>query len=128
MMELATRAAELLAALGLTTPPEDPLLQHLTCGVVDAIKAETHQDEVPEGLNRAAVYMAVGQYLQIQKAMGRLSEIDLDPVVRSIQEGDTSVTYAVSDGATPEQRLDGLITWMVGCGKPLYPAFRRFTW
>ena len=131
MEELLTKTVGLLTALGLAATAEDPLLQYIVTGVVETICARTNQAEVPEGMSSAAVYMAAGRYLQAQKATGHLDAagIDLEPVAKQIQEGDTSVSYAVGEGnATPEQRLDALIAWMVGCGDALYPSFRRFAW
>lgn len=54
--------------------------------------------------------MAAGQYLQAKKAAGclEMEGINLEPVAKQIQEGDTSVSFAVGEGSlTPEQRLDG---------------------
>ncbi len=73
--------------------------------------------------------MTAGRYLQYKKACGQLTEFDLDAAVKSIQEGDTNITFAIGGGSqTPEQRLDALIASL--CSERLEEVirYRRLEW
>ena len=129
MTEVMAKARELLTALGLTLEPDDGLLVVLVSGATDYACAQTNQKVLPDGLVTATAYLAVGQYLQAVKTTGKLSGLHIDAAVKQIQEGDTSVTYAIGAGdATPEQRLDRLIDWLSDYGLRLYGAYRRMRW
>ncbi len=122
-------AVKLLAALGVTVPDSDAVLDFVIRGVEETIRNETNQKGVPDGLKTAAVYMAAGQYLLVMKGAGKLEGFDLEAAVKQIQEGDTSVTYAVGEGTkTTEQRLDALLSWLAGCGREQFPRYRRLVW
>ncbi len=60
------------------------------------IKAFTNLKALPEAINHIIVDMATGEVLQAKNAVGALSNGSGE--VRSIQEGDTTVTFA-SGGA-----------------------------
>lgn len=122
-------AVKLLAALGVTVPDSDAVLDFVIRGVEETIRNETNQKGVPDGLKTAAVYMAAGQYLLVMKGAGKLEGFDLEAAVKQIQEGDTSVTYAVGEGTkTTEQRLDALLSWLAGYGREQFPRYRRLVW
>ena len=119
----------LLVALGLTVSPDDPLLGLITNSVTERIKNNINQPEIPEGLHYMAVEMAVGHYLKTKKDSGQLEGFDLDAAVKSIQEGDTSITFAVGEGgATPEQRLNNLIEHLINGRIREFVRYRRLVW
>lgn len=84
---------------------------------------------MPEGLVSVAVYMAVGEYLNMKKVSGQLEGFDLEAAIKQIQEGDTNTVFAIGDGnLTPEQRLNSLIDYLTnGRSRELY-RFRKFVW
>ena len=84
---------------------------------------------MPEGLVSVAVYMAVGEYLNMKKVSGQLDGFDLEAAIKQIQEGDTNTVFAIGDGnLTPEQRLNSLIDYLTnGRSRELY-RFRKFVW
>jgi len=119
----------LLHQFGLTAVERDPLLDFVIQNVTQTIKNETNQSAIPEGLKNTAIYMAAGQYLNLKKGSGQLEGFDLDAVEKQIQEGDTSITFAIGDGSkTPEQRLDGLIAFLMNSGTNQFSAYRRLRW
>ena len=122
----------LLSALGITVPPEGgPLLVFICSSVQERICNETNQDKVPDGLHYMAVEMAVGEYLRNRKNAGQLEgiEIDVDAAVKSIQEGDTNITFAVGEGSmTPEQRLESLIEYLINGRTKEFIRYRRLLW
>lgn len=121
----------LLAALGVSVPEGDSALRLICDSVAEQIKNETNQDAVPEGLHHAAVEMAAGKCLCWLRDAGQLeaSGFDLDAAVKQIQEGDTSIAFAVGEGsATPEQRLAELIGHLVDGRRREFARYRRLEW
>ena len=119
----------MLTALGVTWVVGDPLLDILLQNVQQRILNKTNQSVIPEGLESVAVYMAVGEYLNMKKTVGQLTGFDLDAAIKQIQEGDTNTVFAIGEGSlTPEQRLNGLIDYLInGRSDELY-RFRKFVW
>lgn len=119
----------MLTALGVTWVVGDPLLDILLQNVQQRILNKTNQSVIPEGLESVAVYMAVGEYLNMKKTVGQLTGFDLDAAIEQIQEGDTNTVFAIGEGSlTPEQRLNGLIDYLInGRSDELY-RFRKLVW
>lgn len=119
----------MLTALGVTGAATDPLLDILLQNVQQRILNKTNQSVIPEGLESVAVYMAVGEYLNMKKTVGQLTGFDLDAAIKQIQEGDTNTVFAIGEGSlTPEQRLNGLIDYLInGRSDELY-RYRRLVW
>ena len=119
----------MLTALGVTGAATDPLLDILLQNVQQRILNKTNQSVIPEGLESVAVYMAVGEYLNMKKTVGQLTGFDLDAAIKQIQEGDTNTVFAIGEGSlTPEQRLNGLIDYLInGRSDELY-RFRKMVW
>lgn len=119
----------MLTALGVTGAATDPLLDILLQNVQQRILNKTNQSVIPEGLEGVAVYMAVGEYLNMKKTVGQLTGFDLDAAIKQIQEGDTNTVFAIGEGSlTPEQRLNGLIDYLInGRSDELY-RYRKLVW
>lgn len=123
------KVISLLKALGVTVPDTDPLIDFIINSVTERIKNETNQAAIPEGLGFMAVEMVVGQYLKWKKDCGQLEGFDLDAAVKSIQEGDTNITFAIGEGsATPEQRLNNLIEYLINGRTREFIRHRRLVW
>lgn len=122
-------AVRMLTALGVTWAEADPLLDILLQNAQQRIMNKINCSTIPEGLEDVAVSMAVGEYLNAKKAMGQLTGFDLDAAIKQIQEGDTNTVFAIGEGSlTPEQRLNGLIDYLInGRSDELY-RFRKMVW
>lgn len=86
--------------------------------------------ELPDELIYVAVDMACGEFLLEKKSTGslNLNDIDLNSVaIKSISEGDTSVSYATENTQDALQKLDVLIQNLLDSKKYLY-KFRRLAW
>lgn len=119
----------MLTALGVTRAADDPLLGIVISNVQWRVKNETNLKEIPEGLESVAVYMAVGEYLNMKKVSGQLEGFDLEAAVKQIQEGDTNTVFAIGDGnSTPEQRLDSLINFLINGRMDEIYHYRRLVW
>lgn len=120
----------MLTALGVTGAADDPLLDIALNNVQWRIKNLSNLSEIPEGLESLAVSMAVGEYLNMKKCSGQLEGFDLDAAaVKSIQEGDTNITFALGEGSsTPEQRLNSLIDYLINGRIGEIYRYRRLVW
>lgn len=92
------------------------------CGVYDPVLL---QMTMPEGLHEVAVDMAAGEFLMTKKNLGQLTGFDVDGAIKTISEGDTSVTY---QGATADQKLDALLGFLMASGKARLADYRVIKW
>lgn len=124
------KAVAMLTALGVAGAGGDPLLDIALNNVQWRIKNLSNLSEIPEGLESLAVSMAVGEYLNMKKCSGQLEGFDLDAAaVKSIQEGDTNITFALGEGSsTPEQRLNSLIDYLINGRIGEIYRYRRLVW
>ena len=124
------KAVAMLTALGVAGAADDLLLDIALNNVQWRIKNLTNLSEIPEGLESLAVSMAVGEYLNMKKCSGQLEGFDLDAAaVKSIQEGDTNITFALGEGSsTPEQRLNSLIDYLINGRIGEIYRYRRLVW
>ncbi len=98
-----------LEGLGYTAQPDDAWLIDFC-----KLKAENHIlntcniISVPDGLTEIMVDMVCGEFLFCKKQAGQLGDsFVLETAVKSVQQGDTNVTF---DGSqSPESRLDSLL-------------------
>ena len=120
----------MLTALGVAGAADDPLLDIVLNNVQWRIKNLSNLSEIPEGLESLAVSMAVGEYLNMKKCSGQLEGFDLDAAaVKSIQEGDTNITFALGEGSsTTEQRLNSLIDYLINGRIGEIYRYRRLVW
>ena len=84
---------------------------------------------IPEILDLRIIDKVCGEFLHYKKNSGSLENFDYDAVIKSIKEGDTTITYAVGQGEdTPENRFDTFIKSLDrGFDKWLTPH-RRLRW
>ena len=96
--------------------------------VENHIKNQCNTSTIPERLHEIAVDMVVGEFLFGKKSIGQLAGFDLDAAIKSIQEGDTNVTFALGEGSkTPEGRLDALIGFLKR-GEADFASYRCIKW
>lgn len=123
------QVVEFLAALGVTGAGDDVLLDLVLTTVLQRIMNLTNLPTVPDGLEPMAVQMAAGEYLNLKKGSGQLEGFDLEAAIKQIQEGDTTTTFAIGEGSsTPEQRLNGLIDFLINGRMAEIYRFRRLVW
>ena len=84
---------------------------------------------IPEILNPRIIDRVCGEFLYYKKNSGSLDGFNYDAVVKSIKEGDTTLTYAVGQGEdTPENRFDSFVKSLErGFDKWITPH-RRMRW
>ncbi|GAA0230061.1 hypothetical protein [Metaclostridioides mangenotii] len=96
--------------------------------VENKIKNECNITEIPDGLYQVEIDRICGEFLFAKKQSGQLTEYDFDLIEKQIQDGDTTVTYAIEAGQTPEQRFDKLVKNLMESGKGEFASFRRLKW
>ena len=100
-----------LEAYGYSVTEADKVILGLIVGSTTAhINATTNLDEIPDGLHEQTIDAIVGNFLQAKKLTSPES-FDFEKMVKSISEGDTSVTYDGEKSA--EERLDEWIDSML---------------
>ena len=84
---------------------------------------------IPEILDLRIVDRVCGYFLYYKKNSGSMDGFNYDAVIKSIKEGDTTITYAVGQGEdTPENRFDAFVKSLErGFDKWITPH-RRLRW
>lgn len=118
-----------LAALGFEEAEGDDLAEIALQNGTEQVKNRLNSAEIPKELTNLTVSVAVGEFLRLKKSRGELAGFDLETAVKTIEEGDTKLTFALGDGCkSPEQRLDELIDHLTdGRNEEIY-RFRRLAW
>ena len=85
--------------------------------------------EIPDIVDPRIVDKVCSNFLYNKKNYGELTGFDYDAVIKSIKEGDTTLTYAVGQGEdTPENRFDSFVkTLQNGFDKWITPH-RKLRW
>lgn len=101
-----------LASLGYTCTDEDAFaLQFCIDKVNQHIQHFCNISEIPACLETVQVDMVCGEFLLAKKTMGQLTSVQIEPIVKKIQEGDATVEYAatVDREATFNAYLDKMV-------------------
>jgi hypothetical protein len=115
-----------LQSLGYTAVITDDWILGFCKDKVEAhIRNSCNVAEVPEGLRHIAVDMVCGEFLFGKKQSGQSIGIDFEAVVKSIAEGDTTVTFDAS--VSPEAKYDALISYLMH-SEVDFAAYRRIKW
>lgn len=85
--------------------------------------------EIPEIVEPRLIDRVCSDFLYYKKNSGSLEGFNYDTVIKSIKEGDTTLTYAVGQGEdTPENRFDAFVKSLErGFDKWITPH-RRLRW
>ena len=87
--------------------------------------------DLPERLQYYIVDKICGDFLKSKLLTGNLQFSDINfssPVVKSITEGDSSVSFAVDKSQTPAQMLTSFIDNLLAFDKNILYRFRRLEW
>ena len=111
---------------------ETSILDYLTLKTISSINNLTNQfytaDTIPQNLYSIVVDKIVGEFLLFKKNTGDIPSLDLSPVEKQIQSGDTSVTYAVEGTTSPEKMYDILINYLISSRDNELIKYRRLVW
>lgn len=96
--------------------------------VKNHILNEINHSAIPEGLMEVFVDMVCGEFLMVKHQTGKLDldSLDLDGMIQSVSEGDTSVSFSAE--GSDESKLNSLLTWLIhGKGSDLL-CYRKMRW
>lgn len=113
------------------TETDEFALNFIIQKVENHIKNSCNILSIPEGLHNIAVDMVCGEFLCEKKATkpNDLKGFNLETAIKSIQEGDTNITFAVGEGSkTDEQKLDTLISHLMTYGEKELVHYRCLSW
>ena len=89
----------------------------------------TRSTNIPEILNPRIVDRVCCEFLFYKKNSGSLDGFNYDAVIKSIKEGDTTITYAVGQGEdTPENRFDAFVKSLERGFDKWCTVHRRLVW
>lgn len=115
-----------LLSLGYTVMDADDWMLTFCINKIEThIKNSCNVAEVPEGLRHIAVDMACGEFLFGKKQSGQSVGIEFEAAVKSIAEGDTTVTFDTSSGA--EAKYDALIAYLMH-SEVDFATYRKIKW
>lgn len=121
---------ERLGQLGYTATEEDyPSIDFEMNKTLNYVKNYCNITIIPDILDPRIVDRICGDFLFYKKNSGSLNGFNYDAVIKSIKEGDTTVSYAVGQGEdTPENRFDSFVKSLErGFDKWITPH-RRLRW
>ena len=118
-----------LVTLG-AVPDEDDMW--LICFSIQKVEAHilnsTNQTAVPEGLLPMAVDMVCGHFIQNKYLSGKLclSDLHFEEAVKSVTQGDTSVTF--ESGESDESKIRKLIDLLINGKESDLLCYRKIRW
>ena len=116
-------------ALGLTQ--DSAREARAACALSTAIarvKNLTNLTDLPEGLDHVVIRVAAGEYLDMAFLGGLVPGESLPSLVKELKEGDTTVSFAVSDGASGAQQLSRIVDGLKNGYMDEIYRYRRLLW
>ena len=97
--------------------------------IINYTKNYCNLEKLPEIIDPRLIDRVCADFLYYKKNSGNLDGFNYDAVIKSIKEGDTTLTYAVGQGEdTPENRFDSFVKQLErGYDKWITPH-RRLRW
>lgn len=115
-----------LVSLGYTVNDTDTFILDFCIEKTEfKIKKECNLSEIPVELENVAIDMVCGEFLMNKKNSGQLVGFDIEPLVKSIQIGDTSTTFM--DTTSKDAQLNLLLNSMINPSIN-YGAYRKIKW
>ena len=106
-----------------------PQIEFEMTKILNYVKNFTNREDIPEILDNRIVDRICSDFLLYKKNSGSLEGFNYDAVVKSIREGDTTVTYAVGQGEdTQENRFDTFVKSLERGFDKWLTRHRRISW
>ena len=106
---------------------DDFAINFVMAKVEQHIKHYCNISEVPDCLEYVFIDMVCGEFLQSKKSMGQLADVQFEQIVKQIQDGDTSVTYATSD-SSPEAVFNAYVDKLINGYNEDLLRHRKLVW
>lgn len=118
-----------LVSLGYTPVDEDSwVIAFSAQKTINHVLNVTNCSEVPNGLTHVVVDMICGEFLNSKFMSGQLDleGLDVDGMIQSVQQGDTSVTFSAE--GSDEAKLKGLLSWLMNGKEGDLLCYRKMRW
>lgn len=102
------------------------ILKFLTDKVEQEIINRTNQSEVSDELRFVLIERVCGEFLYSLRGSNMLTNNQIDAIISSVKEGDTSVSFDVS--SSPEAKFDILVSYLRNYGYSEILRYRRIVW
>lgn len=130
--EFVTMVVQRLLNFGLTLEDSDAwLVVYCWNKAFNHIKNACNISIVPKELYELLVDRICGEFLFNKHKSNQLTldNFDFDAAVKQLQEGDTNITFAISEGSeTDEQKLTSLINYLLSYGEGDLICYRKLKW
>ena len=127
-----TDVEQLLTAMGYVKQETDNfLLQFCVDRVTERIKNACNVSEIPNGLRYTAVDLMAVEFLSFQIGAGATAgfeNLNFEPVVKQLEEGDTNIVYAVDVNSSDSAQLLGLLNLLKTTAEAQFVTYRRIAW
>lgn len=126
---LIESVVERLVSFGYTPVNEDHwVIAFSTQKTVNHVLNDINHKTIPEGLTEVVVDMICGEFLNSKFLSGQLdlSALDLDTMIQSVSEGDTSVTFSAE--GSDEAKLKGLLSVLMHGKEGDLSCYRKMRW
>lgn len=130
MEKTLSRVKERLKSLGYECKEQDSFALEFCIQKVEvSLRNECNLNALPEELMYVVIERACGEFLFSAKNSGQLTDMNFDAVVKSIDEGDIKISFAIGEGSsTPEQRFDRVVNYLISFGQSELLSYRRLSW
>ncbi|MDY5795460.1 MAG: hypothetical protein SPJ84_06510 [Fusobacterium gastrosuis] len=121
---------EILRIFGYTVGEEDkPLLAFIKTTVENSIKIRANITKIPKELEKVIEKRVIGEFLATKLSNGGLenSNINLEPIVKSIQEGKVNITYE-TESQDKTKLLTTYCGMLIAYGEHEIITFRKLRW
>lgn len=118
-----------LVSLGYTPTDEDTwMIAFCVQKTVNHVLNQINHSTIPEGLVETVVDMICGEFLNSKFLSGQLdlTSLDLDGMVQSVSQGDTSVSFNAE--GSDEAKLKGLLSWLIHGKEGDLICYRKMRW
>ena len=98
---------------------------------INHVKNSTNISVIPKELYEIIVDRICGEFLFNKYKSNQLTSdnFDFDMAVKQLQEGDTTIQFAINDGSeTDEQKLTSLINYLINYGEGDLICYRKLKW
>ena len=98
---------------------------------INHVKNSCNISYIPKELYEIIVDRICGEFLFNKHKLNQLTleNFDFDAAVKQLQEGDTTIQFAIGEGSmTDEQKLTSLINYLLSYGEGDFVCYRKLKW
>ena len=105
---------------------DDAALEFVSSKTEQTIKHFCNIDEVPDCLDYVHIEMCCGEFLQAKKSFGQLTSLQVEQLIKSLEDGDTTVSF--QSGTDSETRFYNHLDKMINGHKDDLIRHRKLVW